>query len=477
MIAQTHIDQLKQIAGDGAWTQDPETLAPHLTEWRGKYYGKTPLMLLPKDTETIAAILDYCQMHRIPVVPQGGNTGLVGGSLPGLHKNSEILLNTKYLNKILNVDTEGRTLTVEAGATIHDVQQAAQEAGLYFPLSLASEGSCTVGGTISTNAGGIHVMRYGSMRSLILGLEAVLPGGSIYSNLSGLHKDNTGYKLDQLIAGAEGTLGIVTKAVLKLYPPETYKVTAWLSCRTPAAALDILNALRTASSDRVSAFELIPDVCVQLAQKHIADCTCPLETSPGLWHIVTEIGTPLQDSALEDTISNTLEKLMDADILQDGTLAKNEKERAAFWRLRESLSEAQKREGGSIKHDIAVPVASIPDFIAVATDMLETRYPGCRVTPFGHMGDGNLHFNVLQPIGMNKEAFLANWDRMNRDVHDIVVRYKGSISAEHGIGSMKVAELGRTADPATLSAMRVIKRALDPHTIMNPGVLFDLAED
>lgn len=471
MPAEQHISALMAMMGPKGAITDAVEIAPHLEEWRGKYFGSTQLMLQPATTEAAAEAVRYCNEHKITLVPQGGNTGLVGGSLPGLEGRDEVLISTKRMKQNILVDAQDYSVTVDAGCTVAAIQEAAEKADRLFPLSLASEGSCTAGGVVSTNAGGVHVVRYGTTRALTIGLEAVLPSGEIYDSLSSLRKDNTGYALDQLLIGAEGTLGLVTRVAFRLFPQEKQRHTFWLATASPEDALALLSSAREKSGDRVSVFEIMPHAGLELVLNHIPGTHNPL-TTPYPWYILLEVGTSSHDPALSGQLDSWLETNLEADRLLDGAVAQSEKQAADFWKLRESMSEAQKHEGGSIKHDISVPVSSIPSFIEDASKALLKAYPGSRLTPFGHLGDGNLHFNVLQPKDMNKTAFLAQWDSMNRLVHDIVAKHKGSISAEHGIGSMKKHELARLKNPAALAAMVGVKKALDPNNIMNPGVLF-----
>ncbi|MCJ9429117.1 FAD-binding oxidoreductase [Kordiimonas marina] len=471
MIDRAHIDVLIELAGAGGSTTDPAEIAPHLHEWRDKFNGRTPLMLMPSDTETLSRLVSYCHKHRIAIVPQGGNTGLVGGGIPGLEGRDEVLVSLKRMTRILDVDAQDFSITAEAGAPVATLQAAAADADRLFPLSLASEGSCTVGGVISTNAGGVHVLRYGTTRALLMGLEAVLPTGAVVNSLSSLRKDNTGYNLAQLLAGAEGTLGIVTKATFRLYPPERQKHTCWLAVESPAAALSLLASLREATGDRVSAFELMPRVGLEMVFRHIPNTRDPL-TAPYPWYVLTDVATSREDPGLAAALDAWLEARLEDGAILDGAIAGTVAQAQDFWRVRESMSEAQKHEGGSIKHDVSVPVSRVPAFLTRATEAIEQTYPGARVTPFGHLGDGNIHFNVMQPKDGDKQAFLNEWEGMNRLVHDIVTDMKGSISAEHGIGTLKRGELARLKGQHDLDAMRAIKAALDPHNIMNPGALF-----
>ncbi|MFC3050838.1 FAD-binding oxidoreductase [Kordiimonas pumila] len=471
MPAQHHIEALITMLGPKGATTDPTDIAPHIKEWRGKYFGQTSLMVMPDSTVEAAQVVRYCNEHKIALVPQGGNTGVVGGSLPGLNGRDEVLISTKRMNSNIRVDAADYSVTVDAGCTVAAIQDAAKAANRLFPLSLASEGSCTAGGVVSTNAGGVHVVRYGTTRALTIGIEAILPDGEIYDSLSSLRKNNTGYALDQLFIGAEGTLGLVTKVAFRLFPPELERRTYWLAVDSPSDALELLASARTETADRVSVFEILPHAGLELVLTHIPGTINPL-SKPYPWYILMEVATSSPDSGLRTKLEEWVASNMENHLIQDGAEAQSETQAKAFWKLRESMSEAQKHGGGSIKHDIAVPVSHVPAFITEATQTLEAAYPGCRVTPFGHLGDGNLHFNVLQPENANKEEFLAHWDSMNRLVHDIVTSHKGSISAEHGIGTMKKEELARLKNPAALTTMRCIKKALDPNNIMNPGVLF-----
>ncbi len=471
MLENAHLEQLHAIAGPKGATQDDALIAPHLREWRDKFNGQTPLMLMPQDTKTAAELIAYCHTHHIAVVPQGGNTGLVGGGIPGLEGRNEVLFSTRRMTDTCLVDADDFSITASAGCSIAILQAAAAEHGLLFPLSLASEGSCTVGGVVSTNAGGIHVLRYGTTRALTLGVEAVLPTGTVINELTALRKNNTGYNLSQLLIGAEGTLGIITKATFKLFPKEAQKHTCLLAVSSPAHALKLLASARRASGDRVSAFELMPRIGLDFVLRHIPGTSDPLG-APYPWYVLTEIATSKPDPALEADISSWLETELGNSNILDGAVATSLKQADDFWKLRESMSEAQKLEGGSIKHDIAVPVSRVPAFLQKATRAVQNFSPEARLVAFGHLGDGNIHFNVMQPADGDKNAFLATWDEMNALVHDVVMEFGGSISAEHGIGTLKKEELSRLKPAAELDAMKAIKAALDPHNIMNPGCLF-----
>lgn len=472
MIDAIHINALSKMVDPNGVTTDPVTLEPFVTEWRDKFMGKTSLMLSPKTTDKAVKIIGYCNQHSISIVPQGGNTGLVGGGIPGLENADEILLSTRRMTATPIVNAPDFTLVAEAGCTVSAMQEAAAEQARLFGLSLASEGSCTAGGIASTNAGGVHVIRYGTTRAMILGIEAVMPDGTVIDELSGLRKDNTGYPLSQLMIGAEGTLGLITKICFRLFPMELSRATAWLAVPSPAAALELLSKAREISEDQVSVFELMHRSALEFTYRHIPGTRDPLtDVSP--WYILIETASSAAISAVGDRMQTLLEGSLTAGLITDGALAQSLDQRALFWRNRESISEAQKLEGGSIKHDISVPLGQIASFIEVTTRLLEQTFGNIRVTPFGHLGDGNLHFNVMQPEGGDKNAFLNQWEAMNRLVHDQVIAHGGSISAEHGIGVLKKEELARTKPEGELAIMRAIKKAIDPNNIMNPRCLFN----
>jgi FAD/FMN-containing dehydrogenase len=457
-------DRLKDAVGTKGFSEDPAELAPHLEEWRGKYQGHSPLLLKPATTAEVSGILRICHETGTPLVPQGGNTGLVGGQIPF---HGEILLSTKRLNRIRALDENGMTLTVEAGVTLAQVQQAADQKKFLFPLSLASEGSCTIGGNIATNAGGTHVLRYGMTRALVLGLEVVTANGTVLDMLRSLHKDNTGYDLKQNFIGSEGTLGVITAACLRLFPKPDLVVTAFAAVPSPAAAVKLLGAMQARTGGMLSAFELIPRIALEFVTRHIDGTRDPL-AAPAPWYILME-ATGGREAGLVASFEAALEGAMADGIASDAVVAASAAQAAALWKLRESISEGQKREGASIKHDISVPVAAIPDFLAKATPAVLALAPGARPVSFGHLGDGNLHFNFNSPKAGDDPAFLAQWDEIQRAVHDIVKEFGGSISAEHGIGVMKVAQLPRYKSHEELDAMRAIKAAFDPGNILNPG--------
>jgi FAD/FMN-containing dehydrogenase len=456
-------ERLKQAAGAGGFSEDPAEIAPHLEEWRSRMRGRSALLLKPATTEQVSAILAICHETETAIVPQGGNTGLVGAQIP-LH--GEVLLSLKRMNRVRALDAPGMTLTAEAGVTLKQAQDAAATEQLLFPLSLGSEGSCTIGGNVSTNAGGNHVLRYGMMRALVLGLEVVLADGRILPMLKSLHKDNSGYDLKQIFIGAEGTLGIVTAASLRLFPRPAQMVTALTAVPSPNAALKLLGHMQARTGGLLSSFELVSRATLEMVLRHIPNTRDPLAASSP-WYVLMEVSGG-GGASLETLAQSALEEAAGADLLTDAVIAQNQTQARSFWHMRETISEAEKREGVSIKHDISVPVASIPAFIEEATAVVVEKFPGARPICFGHMGDGNLHFNFSAPAGQDA-AFAAQWDEMQLTVHDIVKHYSGSISAEHGIGEMKRDLLPRYKSSEELDAMRALKHAFDPKNILNPG--------
>jgi FAD/FMN-containing dehydrogenase len=455
------LERLKAIVGPTGFSDDPDELLPHLTEWRNRVVGKTPLLLKPANTGEVADIVRVCAEDEVGVVPQGGNTGLVGGQIPRA-EGSDVLITLGRLNRIRSVDPVDNTMIVEAGCTLAVAQEAAAEVGRLLPLSLAAEGSSQVGGNLSTNAGGIHVLRYGNARDAVLGVEVVLPDGNVWDGLRALRKDNTGYDLKHLFIGGEGTLGIITAAVLKLFPRPRQIATLFASVTDPDRVLDLLELARELTGDAIFAFEMISRFALELVLHYVPGTSDPLaERAP--WYVLTDLTVGREDA--EAFLAAALEK----GLVNDAVLAGSPAQARALWKLRESISESQKHEGASIKHDISVPVSSIPAFIAEALAAAEERIPGIRPVPFGHVGDGNLHFNFTQPVGADAEAYLARWGELNRVVHDIVIAYGGSISAEHGIGVLKREEGRRYKSAVELELMRRIKQAIDPKGIMNPG--------
>ncbi len=462
--SETVLGRLKQAAGASGYSEDPAEIAPYLEEWRSKYQGASPLLLKPATTAAVSAILAICNETGTKLVTQGGNTGLVGGQIP-LH--GEVLLSTKRLNRLRALDESGMTMTVEAGMTLAEVQRAADDRNLLFPLSLASEGSATIGGNIATNAGGTHVLRYGMTRALVLGLEVVLANGTVLPMLRALHKDNTGYDLKQIFIGSEGTLGVVTAACLRLFPKPEVAVTAFAAVPSPAAAVALLGRMQHACGGMLSGFELMPRIALEFVTRHIEGTRDPL-ADPSPWYVLME-ATGGKEMSLADAFENGLGAAIEDELATDAVVASSQAQAAALWKLRESISESQKREGASIKHDISVPVAAIPDFLARAVPAVEALLPGARAVSFGHLGDGNIHFNFNSAKAGDDPAFLAQWDEVQQTVHDIVKEFGGSISAEHGIGAMKVASLPRYKSHEELDAMRALKTAFDPKNILNPG--------
>jgi FAD/FMN-containing dehydrogenase len=467
-IAAEVIARLKEAAGPGGFSEDAHEIAPHLVEWRGKFQGRSPLLLMPRTTAEVSRILAICHETRTPIVPQGGNTGLVGGQIP---LNGEILLSLTRMNRIHSLDAAEMTVVAEAGVVLAQLQRAADDSGRMFPLSLAAEGSCTIGGNLSTDAGGVNVLRYGNARDLALGLEVVLADGTVLDLLRSLRKDNTGYDLKQLFIGSEGTLGVITAAALKLFSKPAERVTSLVAVPSVEAAVALLGRLQEATGGLVSAFELMPRVGLELVLAHIPGTSDPL-SAPSPWYVLIE-ATSGAGFSLGDVVSQAIADEIEQHAASDAAMASSEAQRQALWRLRESLSEAQKHEGGSIKHDVSVPVAAVPEFLRRGCVAAARLIPGIRPVPFGHLGDGNIHFNFSVPKGGDNEAFLARWSELNLIIHDIVAEFGGSISAEHGIGVLKRDELLRYKSAAEIETMRALKRTLDLHNILNPGKLID----
>ncbi len=457
---------LKALVGPDGWSDEADRLLPKLREWRDRWRGETPLLLLPRTVEEVAAIVSHCSAHRITMTLQGGNTGLVGGQIPV----GEVLLSTERLRAVREAAALDDVLIAEAGVPLAAVHAAAAAVGRTFPLSLASEGSATVGGLVSTNAGGTAVLRYGTMRDLVLGLEAVLPDGSVFRGLKRLRKDNTGYDLKQLLIGGEGTLGVVTAAALKLFPILSSRATAMVGLASPAAAIRLLARAKDASGGAVEAFELISHRGVELAVRNIADGRDPL-AEPHPWIALIEIASSEAGGA-EAAMERLLSAALEDGVIADAAVAQSESQAQAFWRLREGQSAAQKPEGVSWKHDVSVPVSCVPEFLERAGALAARLAPGSRVVAFGHVGDGNIHYDVLQPKGGDGAAHEAGREAGSRAIHDLVDALGGSISAEHGLGAMKSVEALRYKDPGTVELMRRVRAAFDPHRIMNPRVLF-----
>ncbi len=460
-------ERLREALGPRGLVSDPDALAPLLVEPRGLYRGNTPFVARPASTEQVAAAVRLCREAGVAIVPQGGNTGLCGGAVPA-EDGGQILLSLARMNRVRELDALNYTMTVEAGCILRHAQAAAEDADRLFPLSLGAEGSCTIGGNISTNAGGINTLRYGNMRDLVLGLEAVLPDGRIWNGLRRLRKDNTGYDLKQLLIGGEGTLGVVTAACLKLFPRPREQVTAFVALRSLPDVIELLSRLRSATGDQVSAFEYIGRFGIELALRHVPGVRDPFaETYRHYALLRADAGR--ENSGLRGIVEEALAEAFEEGMALDATLAESEAQAAALWRIREAVVEAQIPEGGSIKHDVSVPVSRVADFIEAADKAVARTIPGARPCPFGHVGDGNIHYNVSQPVGADREAYLARWDELNAAIHDIVHAMDGSISAEHGVGRLKVEEITHYKTGLEIELMRAVKRALDPDGLMNPG--------
>ncbi|WFU26742.1 FAD-binding oxidoreductase [Bradyrhizobium sp. CB1717] len=462
-LAPELIEQFRKIVGERHAITDATDIEPYVTEERNLFHGRSPLVLRPGSTAEVSAICKLASEHRIALVPQGGNTGLVGGQTP---HNGEVVVSLRRLDKIREVDTASNTMTCEAGVVLQIAQQKASDVDRLFPLSLGAEGSCTIGGNLSTNAGGTAALAYGVAREMALGLEVVLADGRVLNVLSKLKKDNTGYNLHNLFIGAEGTLGIITAATLKLFPKPKAVETAFVGLKSPEAALKLLTIAQGEAANALTSFELLSEMAVDFSVRHGIDVRDPLaEKHP--WYVLMELSSPGDDS--RTPLETILGRAMEEEIVDDAVIAASLAQRNNFWKLREEMSAAQKPEGGSIKHDISVPVAAVPAFIAEADAAVVKLIPGARPVPFGHLGDGNLHYNVSQPIGANTADFLARWHEMNAVVFEIVLRMGGSISAEHGIGVLKRDELPEVKDKTAIELMRSIKAMLDPLGIMNPG--------
>jgi FAD/FMN-containing dehydrogenase len=462
------IEAAEQRLGPKAVITDPADIEPWVTDWRGRVHGAAPAMFAPSSTEEVAEIVKLAAEYRVPLVPQGGNTGMAAGATPPAD-GSAVLLSMRRMNRIRSISAASRLAVAEAGVILETLHEAAHQIGMRFPLTLGARGSCTIGGLTSTNAGGTQVLKFGTMRSLIAGVEAVLPDGSIHNGLSGLKKDNRGYSLDQLLIGAEGTLGVVTAVALKLVPAVATRVVAWAGVESPARALELLRFLQ-AHTDSIEGFELVAEDCLQLVLKHVRGTRSPLRGSHP-WHVLVEAAT---DRAVID-LGGQLERLLSAalqeKIVGDAVIAANEAQAEAFWKLRDSISEAERAEGQTLAHDIAVSVADMPEFLVDASERVEKAFPGVTASGFGHLGDGNIHFHVRAGRRAAPDWYQREGAEITRFVDDLVTAAGGSISAEHGIGQLKRAELARLASPARIHALRAIKRALDPLGMMNPGKL------
>lgn len=468
------LQQLSDRLGPKGFTREPDAMAPWLEDWRKRYHGAAAAMVSPASTAEVADIVRLCGAARVAIVPQGGNSGMVGGATPTA-AGDQILLSLRRMNAIRAISAESSSAVCEAGVILANLHEAAAAVGRRFPLTLGAKGSATVGGLISTNAGGTQVLRFGTMRGLVTGIEAVLPDGSIFDGLTVLKKDNRGYDLRQLLIGAEGTLGIVTAAALKLVPAVGVRRVAWVGLGSPEAALRLLRALEDKMGEAVEGFELLPRAALDIVLRYIPGTRAPLDRSCA-WNVLIEatapVGAPDPQPALEQALGDALE----AGLIEDAMIAASEAQAEALWRIRDSMAEAESKDRQSTKHDISVAVDSMPRFMVEAAAAVERRFPGTSVMAFGHLGDGNVHFNVRAPDGAAPDWLLRDGPATSAYVHDLVTDAGGSLSAEHGIGQARLAELERIGDPTRLRAMAAIKRALDPYGIMNPGKLVPLAE-
>ncbi len=458
--------QFASLVGERYALFQEEDKRKYLVEWRDKYVGASPLVLLPGSVQEVSAIVKLAAETKTALVPQGGNTGLVGGQIPDC-QNRQIVVSLNRMNKVRSITPLSNSMVVEAGVTLFDAQQEALGNDRLFPLSLASEGSCQIGGNISSNAGGIQVLKYGMMRDLVLGLEVVLPSGEIWNGLNNLRKDNTGYDLKHLFMGAEGTLGIITAATLKLFPKPIERKVGFVGCSSLEQLSEFYNFVSGETASFLSAFEMICRTGIEFVLKHGSQSQEPLEAAFP-WYGLIELEST-RDGVLSALMEDVLGRALERGLVEDGVISSSEAQRKNLWALREEMSEMQKPEGGSIKHDVSVPVAAIPQFIKQGNDLVERMIPGARPVPFGHFGDGNIHYNISQPIDMDKQAFLEQWEPLSNAVYDLVLKFGGSISAEHGIGVMKRDLLAEKKSSVEMNLMRTIKQSLDPDNIMNPG--------
>src|SRR5665811_1597694 len=461
------LDAFTRIVGEEHAIRDEAAMAPYLTEWRDRYRGNAALVLKPGSTQEVSAILKWANETLTAIVPQGGNTGLVGAQIPD-ESGNQVVVSLQRLTHVRDIDLASNTMTVEAGLTLALAQQVAESAGRLFPLSLASEGSCQIGGVLATNAGGMAVLAYGNARDLALGLEVVLADGRVWHGLKRLRKDNTGYDLKDLFIGSEGTLGIITAAVLRLFPRPVERVTCIAGLKKLEDAPAFFARARDSAGSMLTAFEILPRIGVEFALRHGNDVRDPF-LSAYRWYLLLELTSPRESPEPRQMAELLLQAGIEAGEMADAAIASSHAQSGQLWRLRELMSEVQKYEGGSIKHDISVPVARVPAFIARANQLVELMIPGARPVPFGHLGDGNIHYNVSQPVGGDAADFLARWHEVNTVVFAIVLRMGGSISAEHGIGVLKRDELPEVKDKVAIELMRAIKAMLDPLGIMNPG--------
>jgi FAD/FMN-containing dehydrogenase len=461
------VERARALLGERAVVTDPQEIEPWTTDWRGRVHGKTPAMLAPFRTEEVAEIVRLASELGVPLVPQGGNTGMAAGATPPAD-GSAILLSMRRMNRIRSIDTDGRIAIAEAGVILSTLHDAVEKVGLRFPLTLGARGSCTIGGLTSTNAGGTQVLKFGTMRALVAGVEAVLPDGSVHNGLSGLKKDNRGYSLDQLLIGAEGTLGVITAVALRLVRAIAARAVAWTGLDSPQQALELLRFLE-ARTRHIEGFELVPDDSLQLVLRHVPGTRSPL-TGNHRWHVLIE-ATAAAGEEIETTVALLLEQALDEGLIADAAIATNDAQAEAFWKLRDSISEAERAEGQTLAHDISVAVSDMPRFITDAAAAVEQAFPGVVASGFGHLGDGNIHFHVRAGSHAAPDWYDQEGETITRMVDDLVSAAGGSISAEHGIGQLKREEFARLAPPGRIQAVRAIKTALDPLGIMNPGKL------
>ncbi|MEM8919796.1 MAG: FAD-binding oxidoreductase [Pseudomonadota bacterium] len=463
-VTPAFLETARQLLGDKGLVIDADEVAPYIADWRGRWRGETPAVVKPASTEETAAFMKLCAEHGVAVTPQGGNTGLVNGGVP----YGEILISMTRMRAVRDIDPINDSITVEAGAVLANVQDAAEEAGRFFPLSLGSEGNATIGGLISTNAGGVAVLRYGMMRDLVLGLEAVLPDGRIWNGLTALRKDNTGYDLKHLFIGAEGTLGVVTAATLKLFPQMAAKEVAWASVASARDAVELLSLMKQETGGAVTSFELIPARGVDLVLKHIPDTRDPLPSDKP-WRVLVELSFAKREGA-RDAMETALGAGFEKGLVEDAVIAESDAQAAAIWKLRETLPEAEKLDGKAVKHDVSVPISALSEFVERTEAEVLKLFPGTHIMAFGHVGDGNMHYNVVPPAGVDDSAYVeAEGPAIMALVHDIVGELDGSISAEHGIGLLKRDDLAARTSPVAIDLMQTLKAALDPDGRMNPG--------
>lgn len=474
-ISEDTIKRLKEAVGPSGWSTDAEALDAHTVDWLGQFRGPSPLLMKPATTEEVAAIVSICAQTGTQIVPQGGNTSLMGGSVP-FGTGNEIVINLSRMNKVRSVDPFNDTITVDAGCILASVQAEAEKIGRLFPLRLGAEGSCQIGGNIATNAGGTNVLRYGNTRDLVLGLEVVLSDGRVWNGLRGLRKDNTGYDLKQLFIGSEGTLGIITGAVLKLSPLPASVATAICAVSSLDAAVELLAYCKDRAGDLITAFELLPRTGIELVLKHFPVTRFPLAEIHD-WHVLLELSSGANDSELARMMEELLTESFEADLVLDAAVAASGEQSKAFWLLREGLAEADVLEGASIHCDVAVPLSAIARFLQEATDEVERVCGGVRVVAFGHAGDGNIHFGIVQPVDSSAESFRAREHEISELVHGVAHRFHGTISAEHGLGRLKRDALRTYRDEVELDLMAAVKRTFDPSNIMNPGKLVNVGDD